>query len=114
MQYSISNKLIFRNVKSAASILLLVFLASCGEQKPLITVKLEVTPSGAYILAGQRVALDKLERELITLKTLQPSVELHVLASASANAQSVSKAIATAQNASISRLRVETVSDLPK
>ncbi|WP_411970000.1 ExbD/TolR family protein [Paucibacter sp. DJ2R-2] len=104
-------RLISRALTSAA---LLGAVIGCSEEPPSPVVRLEVSATGAYSLAGQPVASAELTKQLQALRSQTPRVELHVLADRSANYQFVGAAIAAAQAAQIAKLRVDTLHEEQK
>ena len=101
---------ILNRTKAIALASLLGLLLGCGEEPPSPVVRLEVSASGSYSLAGTPISPAELTKQLQSLKNAQPRVELHVLADRSANYEAVGAAIAAAQAAEIFKLKV---GDLP-
>ncbi len=109
-----SKSLVRLVVRALAWSALIGTVFGCSDEPPSPVVRLEVSASGAYSLAGQSVASTELTKQLQALRSQQPRVELHVLADRSANYQSVGAAITAAQAAQISKLRVGTLPEAQK
>jgi biopolymer transport protein ExbD len=64
-------------------------------------VLLRVTDRGTYFLKGQQVPESELKQVLEKLRNDQKKMELHILASSSADFQAVGRAVVAAQSARI-------------
>lgn len=102
---------VWTRAKATACASWLCFLLGCGEEPPFPVVTLVVSAKGAYSLDGQPVASADLTRQLQSLTSAQPRVELHVLVDRSANYEAVGVAIASAQTAQIFKLKIANLPD---
>ena len=86
---------------SAIGIVAATGSGSNAEPSPEI-VLLQVTDRGAYFLKGQEVPDSELKQVLVKLRNdHKKTIELHILASSSADFQAVGRAVVAAQSARI-------------
>lgn len=102
---------VWTRAKSTACASWLCLLLGCSEEPPVPVVTLVVSANGSYSLAGQPVAPADLTKQLQSLKSAQPRVELHVLVDRSANYEAVGVAITSAQTAQLFKLKVANLPD---
>ena len=100
-------------LSAALSLPVLVLVSGCEEQRPITSVRLEVSQAGTYVLGGKPVKAPDLKQELQVLRSADKSLELHIVAADNANFQAVGQAVAVAEELGI-KLSVSSSAAHPK